>query len=179
LAEGLVLLDCERPNGSVSVLGVRFPGQVIEHCAYAMNLRYPVSARALVPSLVYRISLAELHDRNRECHNPEISSLFERLLHVDLYNAEVLIMELKTSSAAERLFRLLLQLATATTQARSADPCMSVSVPLNESEIADLIGMNRFAFSRLKRALIRNGDLRQNGNVFSFRRNLAAADILA
>lgn len=86
-------------------------------------------------------------------------------------------MEARLLSAEQRFFRLLLQIATATGSVRPSDSWVSVPVPLSEAEMADLIAMNRSAFSRLKHALIRNGDLQQDKNVFSLPRHLAEADI--
>jgi CRP-like cAMP-binding protein len=90
LAEGVVKIYCDLPNGSEGVLGLRFPGQVIEQRCHDPGTPYPISALTLVPSMIYKISAAEL--RRRQAHNPEISFLLERLLRVDLHNAAVFIM---------------------------------------------------------------------------------------
>jgi CRP-like cAMP-binding protein len=76
-------------------------------------------------------------------------------------------MEARLLNAKQRFFRLLFRIAegTGTTPSRGR---LSVRVPLSEADIADMIGMNRSAFSRLKRDLLCKGDLRQCGSIFSF-----------
>jgi len=86
---------------------------------------------------------------------------------IDAARIHSLLINVRTLSAERLFFGFLMELAAVTGHTRQRH--ISVKVPLNESEIADLIGLNRFSFSRLKRRLIQDGILYQAGEVFSFR----------
>ena len=157
IAEGLILLYCDLPSGHESVLGVRFPGQIIEQCAHDLHIPYPVSARTLLPSSIYRISAADL--RNRERHNREISLLSERLLRIDLYNAAIFITELKASNATDRLERFLRLLASASGSTPEAG-VLRVMVPLRDEQLGDMLGCSPRHFKRIRKQLQQAGRLR-------------------
>ena len=161
LAEGLILLYSALPNGHENILGVRFPGQVAEQCAHDLQIPYPVSARTLLSSTIYRISATEL--RNRERHNREISILSERLLRIDLYNAAVFIAELKATNAADRLERFLRLLASVFGSTSDAG-VVRVAVPLRDDELGDMLGCSPRHFKRIKKQLQQAGRLRVDRN---------------
>jgi CRP-like cAMP-binding protein len=160
LTEGLVLLYCDLPDRAESALGLRFPGQVLEQCAHHLHLPYPVSARTLIPSTIYRIAADELRERERQ--NREISLFFERQLRIDLYNADVFIMELKTSSPVERLDRLL-RLLAAGLGCNPKFGVLQVPMPLRDDQLADMLGCSARHLKRIKKQLQQEGRLRTAG----------------
>ncbi len=156
LREGIVLLYCDDPNGGEGVLGVRFPGQIIEHCAHALNLPYPVSARTVTPSVIYKIAANEL--RAREQQNPDICCFLKHHLRVDLYSAAVFIMELKAASRADRLERFL-NLMAEVLGCKPERGALHIPMPLRDEHLADMLGCSARHFNRIKRQLHEAGRL--------------------
>lgn len=44
LESGIVKLAYTLPDGSTELLALRYPGQLVEDCAYFLRIQYPVSA---------------------------------------------------------------------------------------------------------------------------------------
>lgn len=44
LARGIAKLTCDLPDGQHSLFALRYPGHILEECAYDLKLPYPVSA---------------------------------------------------------------------------------------------------------------------------------------
>lgn len=161
LVRGLVLLYCDLPSGMESVLGVRFPGQIIDQCAHDLQMPYPLSARAVLPSTIYRISVSDL--QNREHRNCDSSRLFERLLRIDLYNAAVFISDLKASTIAYRLERFLKLLASSLGRP-PVDGALYIPVPLRDEQLGDMLGCSLRHLRRVKSQMKQAGRLRVSRN---------------
>jgi CRP-like cAMP-binding protein len=175
IESGIVKLSRVSASGREVALLLRFPGDLVG--AYGGLLRLPhfVSATTVSPCRILAIPAETALDAFRT--NTEAACFLSERQTVDAVRIQSLLMEARLLSAEQRFFRLLLQIATATGSVRSSHSWVSVPVPLSEAELADLIAMNRTAFSRLKRVQIRNGNLEQDKNVFSFSRHLAEADL--
>lgn len=153
---------------------MRFPGDLVG--AYGPLLQLPslLCATTVTECRLFEIPVRRALEIFRI--NAEAARFLAQRQTLDAARITSLLVEARTLTAEQRLFRLLSQLALMAGAPRSSKRRVSVRVPLAESEIADLIAINGSAFSRLKRALIRNGDLQQDKNVFSFAQCLAAAD---
>lgn len=157
VAEGLILLSGDLAGGHDTVLGVRFPGQVIDQCAHELRIPYPLSARTLLASSVYQISAVDLRDK--ATRNRDVLLLSDRLLRLDLYNAAVFIAELKVSKPAQRLERFVRLLASASGSVHEGD-VLRVPVPLRDDQLAEMIGCSLRHFKRIKKQLQHDGRLR-------------------
>ena len=161
LVEGLILLTCTAPAiDAECILGVRFPGQVVEQCAHNLDIPYPVSAVALVNSQILRISIPAL--RKREEENSSTAAFFERLLSLDLYNAVLFIMELKRSLPADRL-KHFLNLLASVMGSESKSGKLQIAMPLHDNQIANILGFSPRQFKRVKRQLQDQGHLQVSG----------------
>jgi CRP-like cAMP-binding protein len=176
IESGIVKLSRVSASSSREVvLLLRFPGELVGTYGGLLRLPHFVSATTVTHCQMVVTPAETALDAFRA--NAEAACFLAQCQTIDAVRIQSLLMEARLLSAERRFFRLLLQIATAIGSVRSSTSCVSVRVPLSESEIADLIAINRSAFSRLKRALIRNGDLHQENNVFSFSRHLAESDI--
>ena len=156
LTKGLASLSYALPGDEESLLGVRFPGQVLEYCAHTLEIPYPVSARAVTSVKVLRVS-ADVY-RAMERNNPEVAAFVVRLLLKDLCNAASFITELKGTAPAERFERFLRILASVLGEASKART-IHISIPLRDEEMADILGFSARHLKRVKR------DLRLAGRV--------------
>lgn len=176
IESGLVKLSRTSNCGRERALLLRSPGDLVGACGTLLRMPHLVSATAVTDCRLISLPVGRALETFHT--SAEAASFLAQQQMIDAIRISSLLMEARTLVAEQRFFRFLLQLAVATNSVRSADSRVSARVPLSEAEIADLIGMNCSAFSRLKRVLIRNGYLLQRDkNVYSFSRHLAAADI--
>ena len=170
LVDGLVLLTCTSPEwGSECILGVRFPGQIIEHCAHNLRMPYPVSATVLVRSQILRVSISAL--RKHEQENPQTAAFFQRLLALDLYHATLFIMQLKKAAPANRLKRFLHLLASVMGSEPKSGR-LQIAMPLHDNQIAEVLGFSPRQLKRVKRQLHDQGYLHlSRGRLWSFPEN--------
>ncbi len=140
LVDGLVLLTCTTPAiNAECILGVRFPGQVVDLCAHNLGMPYLVSAITLVKSQIFRISIPEL--RKQEHEDPRAAAFFDCMLSRDLYNAALFIMQIKDFVPADRLRRFL-QLLASVIGSESKDGNLQLSMPLHDSQFAEILGFS-------------------------------------
>jgi CRP/FNR family transcriptional regulator, cyclic AMP receptor protein len=160
IGEGLVLLYCDLPDGSESVVGIRLPGQIVEQYTHECGFSNPVSARTLIPSVVYRVSALELHRRKNL--NPDVLAYFERMLRMDLSSAIFSIVEIRRSTPDCRLERLLRLLAAVLGTRRAGE--LYIPVPLSDEQLAEMVGCSPRHFQRLKKMMRQSGRLRSGGS---------------
>ncbi|HYZ85170.1 MAG TPA: hypothetical protein VE621_12235, partial [Bryobacteraceae bacterium] len=127
-----------------------------------------VSATAVTNCKLAAIPADAVLDRIRA--NAEVGYFLAQCQTIDAVRIQSLLLQSRLLTTEQCFFRLLLEIAAATNALHANDSTVVVTVPLSEMDIADLISMNRCAFSRMKRTLIRTGALHQAGNVFSFSR---------
>jgi len=175
IESGLVKLSRISAGGRQSALLLRFPGDLVGTYGGLLRLPHFVSATTVTPCQIVAIPAETALNAFRS--NAKAACFLSKRQTVDAARIQLLLMEARLLSAEQRFFRLLLQIATATESVRPSGSSVSVQVPLSEAEIADLIAMNRTAFSRLKRTLIDNGYLQQDHNLFSFSRQLSEVDL--
>lgn len=157
ITQGLVLLHCEMLDSNEGVLGVRLAGQIVEQCAAALDMPYPVSARTLLPSVLYKLPVAELLVKQQS--NPDIAIFFQHLLRVDLYNAALWVSALKTSNIADRLEGFLRLLGSSL--GRSAEGgALRVPALLGDEQLAGLLGCSLRQLKRVKKRMQEQGRLR-------------------
>ncbi|MGH9619230.1 MAG: Crp/Fnr family transcriptional regulator [Bryobacteraceae bacterium] len=157
LVDGLILLTCTAPvTESECSFGLRFPGELVGGSALSLGIPYPVSALAMTPVQILRVSLAELERMERE--NPRISTFFRRMLSRDLYKAAGFIVQLKTSSPEERVVRFLHLLASAV-GAKASSGQVEINVPLRDRQIAEILGFSPRQLKRVKQEMHAHGKL--------------------
>lgn len=156
LAEGLVLLSCHLPNGDRSILGLRFPGQLLTPYSYAIDAPHPFSAQAIEKCKIYKSGRDDFCAR--VFHNPEGNALLHEVLQVDLINAAISIIQLKTFSPQER-FQGLLHLLAAVRGIVPRRGVLRVPVSLLHEQLAGLLGLSPRQFKRIKRQMRDTGQL--------------------
>jgi CRP/FNR family transcriptional regulator len=176
LESGIVKLSHVNSNGDEIALLLRFPGDILGGYGVLLQLPHLLTATAVTDCRTVQMPASDA--LNIFLNDPKAACFFAQQQTIDTARISALLMEARTLGAERRLYRFLLQLGIATQVVNPSASCVSVRVPLSEADIADLIAMNRTAFSRLKRSLIRSGDLQQRGDCFSFRRYLAESNIV-
>lgn len=166
IESGVVKLTRVDDVGRETAFLLRYPGDLIgttecmlqlPRCGFATSL---TNCRLGVVPRAAALSAFRTH--------VEAASVLAEYQALDSMRLQSLLMEARFLSAEQRFFRLLFRLALGTGAVRSSCSEITIPVPLTDADIADLIAMNRSAFSRLKRSLIRRGVLQQTANVFSF-----------
>lgn len=175
LESGIVKLSHVNSNGDQIAISLRFPGDILGGYGVVLQLPHLFTATAVTDCRTVQMPASDAI--NTFLNDPKAAWFFAQQQTIDTARISALLMEARTLNAERRLYRFLLQLGTATQVVNPTASYVSVRVPLSEADIADLIAMNRTAFSRLKRSLIRSGDLHQRGDCFSFRRYLAESGI--
>ncbi len=158
VARGIVKLACDLPDGKQSVLTLRYPGQFVEECAYDLHIAYPVSAFTITPCELYRLDVARM--REAEKHDPEVNAFEREVLKRDLYNLAVSNVELKVVPPVERFERFLWELATVLRVRRSGADVRFVS-PLDNREMAELLGLSESHYKQVRSELEATGRLRR------------------
>jgi CRP-like cAMP-binding protein len=72
LARGIVKLTCDLPDGQQSLFARRYPGQILEGCAYGLKLPYPVSATAVIPCEIHSLCVDRMIEA--EQGNPDVNA---------------------------------------------------------------------------------------------------------
>jgi len=137
-------------------LGLRLPGQVIEQCAHNLGIPYPVSARTVSAAQIIRIPLVEV--QKREQKDARAGAFLRRALSTDLYYAVVFITRLKSYTPADRVMEFASVLADVTNSEIKFGR-RHVSMPVHDSQAAEILGLSPRQFKRVKRQLIRQGRL--------------------
>jgi CRP-like cAMP-binding protein len=165
LTRGIVKLTCDLRAGQRSLVGLRYPGHFVEEFAHDLHLVYPVSGITIVPCELYRIDIVRL--RALEQQNPEVSAFEKRIVKQDLYNCAHANLEKRTLEPADQLERFLWELATIL-GARGAAGQVRLALPLDNSEMAELLGFSESHYKHIRGQLERAGRLKREG-----RRNIA------
>ncbi len=160
MKSGIVKLACTLPDGHSELFSLRYPGQLVEGCAYALRAPYPVSAFTITPCQMHRIEAQRMIEAMRE--SAELANFIVRLQCIDLYNTAVVLAEMKTLRLHDRIERLLWDLA-AVIGTRKADGSTHLVVPLSDGEMAQLLGFSVVHLKRSRKYLEDIGRLRQEG----------------
>lgn len=150
LSSGLAMLTCNTADGREAIVALRFPGQVLDCCCHDLGIRYPVSARTIAPSMLYRVTVTAF--RSRATGDPDTQVFLDHLLRLDAYNAATSIAALKIASPAERLERFLRYFAGATGQVSDLKSA-GIFIPLRDCHLAQIIGLSYRHFARVKKEL--------------------------
>lgn len=161
LESGIVKLAYTLPDGSTQLFSLRYPGQLVEECAFVLRIPYPVSAFAVTRCQIYRIEAERMLGAMRE--NIELANFIVRLQDIDLYNSAVALVEMKTLRPYDRLGRLLWDLA-AVIGNRRADRSTHLILPLSDKEIAQLLGFSVVHMKRSRAQLEAMRRLRREGS---------------
>jgi CRP-like cAMP-binding protein len=121
------------------------------------NDRIPMTATALTPCQVYRLSLDEI--RRAQQRDPELALLMQNCLQDQVSRRTVALAQVLTLSPAERLKHLLSELSAVLRGKSKATPRI-VQVPICDEQIAMLIGLSTRQFKRVKREVLQEGSLR-------------------
>jgi CRP-like cAMP-binding protein len=155
--EGIVLLFRALPSGNEAVLGLRFPGQLVDQCSQSPSASHQYSARTVSSCRLYRIDGDDFHQRVAD--GPRAAEFIQHLLRRDLRHLGCSLLDLKTQPIEARFCRCLLLLATALGVATTG-PELRLGIPLRDEELAGLIGASARQFKRVKRRLQERGILR-------------------
>jgi len=161
LESGIVKLAYTRPDGVMEMFGLRYPGQLLDNCAHALNIRYPVSAVAITSCQLYRIEAERMLVVMRE--SAELANFIVRLQDIDLYNMAVALVEIKMLRPYDRLERLFQDLA-AVVGNRRTDRSTHLIVPLSDTEIGQLLGFSVVHLKRSRKQLEDMGRVRREGH---------------
>lgn len=167
---GLVKLGRITANGHETAILLRFPGDLVGIYGTLLRRQHFVAATTVTDCQLLEISVDRAMQVFRS--SPDATFFLAQRQSIDAVRLHLTLLEARFLTAEQRFFRLLLQLADFT-MVSSSRGRVSVRVPLTEAELANLIGMNRSAFSRLKCCLIRRGKLVQHDHILSFSRRLA------
>jgi CRP-like cAMP-binding protein len=158
LANGIIKLTCNLPNGQRSLLMLRYPGDVVEDCTNRLQVRYPVSGTTVTACQIHRLTRTRIAEAER--HNPDVNAFEKYILARDLYNQYLANLEIKTLNSIDLLERRLWEIATVQTGGRTA-PRMEFVLPLNNGEMADWLGMSESHYKQTRCDLERTGRLRR------------------
>ncbi len=159
LARGIVKLTCIFNDGQ-SYLTLRYPGQFIEECAYDLDMPSPASATTITPCDIHRIDITRIREAERR--NAEVNAFEKCVLKRDLYNMGIARAELRQLAPAERLERLLWELATVL-GGRKMEGAVQFVLPLNNFEMAGLLGLSESHYKQIRGELELTGRLRRLG----------------
>jgi len=154
LARGIVKLTCDLPEGQQSLFALRYPGQILEECAYDLKLPYPVSAATIIPSEIYRLDVGRMIEE--EQNNPEVNAFEKYVLKRDVYNERAALVECKALHPDEILERALWELAVAQ-GARETAGQVRFTLPLHNLEMAEWLGMSESHYKQTCIALEKKG----------------------
>lgn len=165
LEDGIVKLTSNDHDTHTPTILLRFPGDLIG--SYAALLRVPhwVSATAVIDCLVAEVSTETA--LQTLATTAEAAYFLAERQTADALRTTVWLLQTRTLTAEQRLFRLLLEL-THVKGVADTSGYIALKVPLKDSDIADLIAVSHKSFSRLKRGLIRQNLLHQDGAFVSF-----------
>jgi CRP-like cAMP-binding protein len=126
---GVAKLVFLEPNGSEIFVALRRPGQFVDYGPPDAAHAYPLSAIALVTSEIYKIDIAAVQCAHRR--NPALHAEDADGLHRDLENLAASFVRSKLLSPADRLERLLRDLAMVLGGGRDSIGRTRVVLPLD------------------------------------------------
>lgn len=166
LARGIVKLTCDLPDGKRSLFALRYPGQILEECAFDLKLPYPVSAATVLPCEIHRLEAGRMIEAAQR--NPEVNAFENLVLKRNLYNEGVALVEFKTLPRDDLLERFLWNLA-AVQGARARDGQVRFILPLRNIEMAEWLGISESHYKQMRAALEEAGVLQRDGKRFVLR----------
>jgi hypothetical protein len=157
LARGIVKLVFTFPDDSRSLLGLRYPGQLIGDWWQDVSVSYPVSASTVVPCEIHRFDLTQVH--SAEQRDRTVEDFHHLTLRRDLCNLAATHLEMKGFSPEELLEGILWELAAVLGHIESTGIARLV-LPLSNSEMADLCGLSESHYKEVRRELEATGRLK-------------------
>jgi CRP-like cAMP-binding protein len=159
LSRGITKLVSASPDGEISILGLRYPGDLIGDW-WEMKSNLPISAIAIVPCEIHRVDIRQV--RAGAERNSDVAEFHREALRRDLCNLAARHLELLRVSAAERLEGLLWDLAAVLGGSESAG-ALRLILPLSNQEMADLCGLSASHYKQVRHDLEATGRLRHCG----------------
>jgi CRP-like cAMP-binding protein len=160
LSRGIAELLFCTPYGDISVLGLRYPGDLIGDWWQDLKADLPVSAIAIVPCEIYRIDIGQV--RAVAQGDRGVADFHQRALERDLCNLAAAHLKLRGISSAQRLEGLLWELA-AVLGGPEAPGTARLVLPLSNHEMADLCGLSESRYKEVRRDLEATRRLRRRG----------------
>lgn len=163
IESGIVKLSATLWDGRSAVVGVRYAGQLIDDYAYLLECPMPLSAHAATPCQVHVINTAVLRDYARA------NSEFTRFLNARLAEA-LRRYDLKLSFfnqlTPEERFRVLVLEIVVQSRAPVERNSYCISMPLNDNEMAGILGISTRHLARVRKAATDHKHLRRAGHCF-------------
>jgi CRP/FNR family cyclic AMP-dependent transcriptional regulator len=161
IERGLVKLTASLPDGSRVALSLRSAGQLLDESDALQGKPYWLSATALIASDVYTVPLS-VCERILET-NAAAARLLRDAQNRDLCSAARAQFDLQTLTAEQRFVKLVCRLADALGE-RPTQGCLRLRVPLQDRELAELLGVTPSWFSQFQSRCARRGLLRKDGH---------------
>lgn len=168
IEDDIVKLTVNTPIGPEAVLMIRFPGDLLG--GYSATLKVPefVSAVAVTDCLISSVATPRASEVLKA--SADAASWLAERQTLDAVRMTLLLLQSRMLNAEQRLFRLLRDIAFVTGIASATDrKRVRLKLPVLEADVAQLVGVTPKSFSRLKKRLVLDGRLTQEGSaIFSF-----------
>ncbi|MGR3761790.1 Crp/Fnr family transcriptional regulator [Roseobacteraceae bacterium NS-SX3] len=153
VSAGLIALRAHRADGTVSLLRLAYPGEVIGFRSFLAEDCHQTEARAVLPSRVCAVPPQGARQVIAACP-PVLLRLAARSAQ-EIGSSRERIIAAGAASNKERLTALLLKLLAA--HGERDGECMRMRLPLSRADLADLLGVQRETLSRLITRLAGDG----------------------
>ncbi len=157
LARGIAKLTHELNDGRGVLLMLAYPGYLLNVSSAGPSSASLLSGIAATPCEAYRLESQMIDEAARR--DVALAKLLHRCLRTELSRWTASMVEILSLSPAERLERRLDQIATVLGCYRSPGRPIKVPVPLNDGDLAMMLGVSTRHFKRLKRSLHESGRL--------------------
>ena len=153
VCDGLVLASRRLPDGLQQHLAIRAPGQILDHAGYVLE-QAGVSTCALTDAVVVSVSRPTLFAVLKA--HPALGRALNRELASDARIAEEWMVGMGRRSAYVRTAHLLCEVWTRLKEVGMAGPS-DCPFPLNQSDLADTLGLSAVHTNRVLQQLRRQG----------------------
>lgn len=169
LDSGIAKITRTDSEGNTVLLGLRFPGNLIGTTPLLLSSLYVHAEISATECRVLEVPTTKALAAFRS--NADAAYLLAQQHAREALSVCNQLLDARLSRGEQRFFRILTQLASATRVSSVRASWISVKMPINDCELAELVGLHPCSFSRLKRSLITRGDLLKQDSVLSFPRH--------
>lgn len=168
IEDGIVRLTGTTPVGSEIALILRFPGDLLGECSATLMVSEFVSAVAVTDCLISSVATRQASEVLKT--SADAASCLAKHQTLDAVRITLLLLQSRVLNAEQRLFRLLRDIAIVMGAASAANrKRVRLKLPVSEADLGQLVGVTPKSFSRLKKGLVLEGRLVQEGSsIFSF-----------
>lgn len=161
VASGITKLTCVNPSGKQLIVGLRGPGSLIGTEAVILSTAYPASASTVTPCCLRRVSATELDGLLST--NLDFCRYLQEMQAQEVHAHLELMIDAVSRTAQYRLAKLLFDAYVIRDLHPEAD--RSLSIPLKQWEIAELLAVTPEHTSRVLRRLEKEGLISRKRNI--------------